>query len=183
MDNYAEFRTSGGDNILSALADQARLQLEAEARVARAEEELKAAQAALLHIREHVFPNLMDEASQISCTVAGGTKIELKEVLRASIPESGREEAHKWLVDHEAGAIIKREIKIEFGRDEEKWAKKFIADMAKRKRPLRAKIKESVHPQTLVAYLKQELEKGTDIPLKTFGASRQRFTHVTVPTK
>jgi hypothetical protein len=178
--DYSDFRAGAGDNILASIAQTAREQLEAEAKVARLEDELKSAQASLRNIQEHVLPRLMEQAEQSEVTTAEGIKVEVKEVLRGSIPEASQQQAFAWLETNNAGALIKREVTIEFGKGEEAWAAKFMADLSKRKRPVRSKAKKRVHPQTLLAFLREQLEAGNDIPLELFGVFRQRFAKITL---
>lgn len=180
-DPYADFNVPAGDNILSEIAAVAQQQLDAELKISKLEDELKSAQATLRNIQEHVLPNLMDTASQASCTTKSGLKVEVTEVLRGSIPQASEAAAFAWLEANNSGALIKRQIVVEFGKGEEAWANKFAADLAKRKRPLHSKTKRSVHPQTLQAYLREQLGAGVDIPLSIFGVFRQRFSKVTAP--
>jgi hypothetical protein len=180
-DPYAEFNVPAGDNILSQIAVEAQKQLDAEAVVARLTEDLKKAQETLRHIQEHTLPNLMDAASQRSCTTRAGVKVEVTEVLRGSIPQASEVAAFQWLEDAQSGALIKRQITIEFSKGEEAWANKFMADLARRKRPVQSKFKRAVHPQTLQAYLREQLAAGVEVPLAIFGVFRQRFSKVTAP--
>lgn len=179
--DYSEFRDAPGANILAMIAAEAVNQKRAEAEVARLEEELKKAQAELRNIKEHVIPRLMDDASQVRVTTKDGITVEVEEKLRGSIPESSAEAALSYLEEHGAGAIIKRQFIIEFGKGDEAWAKKFAADLAKRKRPLLAKTKRAVHPQTLLAYLREQLEAGEAVPLEVFGVYRQRSSKISLP--
>lgn len=180
----ADFDYSGykddevGGNLLAQLSGLAAEQKEAEAAVVRAEEELKKAKARLRDVSEHKLPELMDEIGMEEFTTKDGIKIKVGEVIRASIPATTQAQAHAWLEENGRGAIIKRNFTIEFGKGEDAWAKKFQADLAKRKKPLRSTVKQAVHPQTLQAALRELLEDGADVPLDLFGAHRQRFTRI-----
>lgn len=176
--DYSEFKDGPGDNLLARLSGLALDQKRAEAEVARLEEELKTAQARLRDIAEHQLPALMDEAEMSEFTTKDGIKISVKEVIRGSIPASNASKAFAWLEEHGHDNLIKREFKIEFGKDEEAWAKKFARDLAKRKRPLKVQLKRTVNPRTLQAFVREQLEEGVDIPLNLFGVFRQRFSKI-----
>lgn len=183
--DYSEFtgdKIEPGANMLARISGLASDQAHAAARVERLTEELKQAKETFRHISENQMPLLMEEAQVDSFTTKDGLKIEIKEAIRGSIPKATQVEAFKWLEDNGHGRLIKREFKIDFGKDDDKWADKFERDCAKRKKPLNLKRKKSVHPQTLLSFVKGQLEEGVPIPMDTFGVYRQNFAKVTVKT-
>lgn len=182
MHDYSEFKDGPGDNILAQIASKAKEQVAAEAKVARLEEQLKEAQAELRMIAEQELPALMDAAEQVKLTTKDGIEIQVAEAIRANIPEANKDKAFSWLEDNNHGRLIKREFKIEFGKDEEAWANKFERDLAKRKKPLRVSRKKAVNPQTLSAFVREQLAEGVSLPMDLLGVFRQRFTKVKVKT-
>jgi len=180
--DYSEFQQKPGDNLLAVISEMARDYKAKEQLVADLEEKLKKAQEDFKDIAERKLPALMDEARQLEVTTDDGLKIAIKEKLRGSIPKAQQDEAFKWLDDHDHGDLIKREVTISFNRDEEAWAKKFMADLQKRKKPVRFKLERSVHPSTLASFATEQLEEGVDIPLQTFGLYRQRSAQVELKT-
>lgn len=178
--DYSEFQTGPGENILAQLSATAVELKQAQAEEARLEQELKDAKARVRHLSERALPELMDAAEMSEFSTKDGIKIKVDERIRASIPAANHVNAMSWLEEHGHENLIKRQVIVEFDRDEEAWANKFQRDCEKRKKPLNAKTKKAVHPQTLAKLIKDELEKGTDVPLDTFGAFRQRFTKISV---
>lgn len=178
MHDYSEFKDGPGDNVLARISGLALDQKEAEAEVARCEEALKKAQEKLRDIAEHQLPALMDEAEVKECTTKDGIKVKIVEKIRGSIPAATAEKAFAWLEEHNHGKLIKREFKIEFSKGDEAWAKKFEADLRKRKKPLKFDIKRGVHPSTLASFVTEQLQEGVDIPLDTFGVFRQRSAKI-----
>lgn len=176
--DYGEFRDGPGDNLLGSIRAVARRLKSEEAEVARLEEALQKAKERMRHTAEHELPGLMETAGMAKFALEEGTEIVVHEVLRGSIPKSRADEAHAWLEEHNSGGLIKREVVIEFDRGEEGWAKKFLADLAKRKKPVRSQVKKNVHPQTLLAYLREKLGNGEPVPLDLFGVFRQRVAKV-----
>lgn len=169
------------EDSLRKLSDLAKRQEEAEKDVAEKTLALSKAQAKLSDISEKLIPEIMESLKLGEISTEDGLKIIIKEKLRASIAQGDpvkQAEAFKWLEDHGHGHLIKREFKIEFGKDQTKWADKFERDLAKRKKPLNAKRKQSVHPGTLSALLAEELEKGVDVPLQTFNGFQQKYSKI-----
>ena len=127
------------------------------------------------------LPDLMDELELSEFTTMGGVKLKLAENIRGSIPAATAEDAFAWLEEHGHDRLIKRTFQIEFGKDQEAWANKFERDCAQRKRQLNIKRKKGVHPQSLHAFVREQLEEGVAIPMQIFGVFRQRYVRVTLP--
>ena len=179
--DYSELKretTGSKDNILAQLAGAAMDQMNAERAVAEAEEKLALAKAELKRISEHVIPELMDAAEMQEYTTKDGQKIKVQETIRDSLPKENPEPAFRWLVEHKHDDLIKREFTIRFGKQDEAWAKKFEADLKKRKKPVAVEVKRTIHPSTLASFVKGQLEAGVDFPLDTFGVFRQRVSKV-----
>jgi hypothetical protein len=168
-------------DLLSRISALAVEQKRKEAELAALEDAVEQKKAEVRDISEFKLPGAMAEAGMATFALADGTKIEIKEAVRASIPKTNPEPAFTYLETHGAADLVKREIKISFGKGEEAWARKFLADLAKRKRPVKAENKKTVHPQTLQAYIREQLEEGVDIPLATFGAFIQKFSKIVLP--
>ncbi len=169
-----------GSNALARLAGLAHDQKLAEARVARLQQELQEAQDALMLIAERQLPELMMELRMKDFTTEDGIKIEIKESIHTSIPKAKADQAFEWLEKHGQSGMIKRKFEIAFNRDEEAWANKFRADLAKRKKPVHAKIERKVEPATLKAYVTRQLEAGVDIPQELFGVHRRKLATVEI---
>jgi len=176
--DYSDYKVEPGANVLATLSQLADEQKQAEAEVARLEEELRSAQAKLRDLAEHRLPNLMNECGMREFTTKDGIKIKVVEKIRGSIPEAHATRAFAWLEEHGHDNLIKREFKIEFGKDEEGWAKKFQADLAKRKRPLKVQLKRAVHPSTLASFVNEQLADGVDFPMEMFGVHQQRSSKI-----
>lgn len=145
--------------------------------MARLEAELTTAQTAFKQTIEHDLPTAMIAARLETWPLPGGARFDLTPIIGAGIPKDATEEAHKWLEDHGHADLIKHRIQILFGRGDESWVKKFLADCAKRKRPLDLARKDWVEPQTLGAFVREQIRnaaaEGRDaeeaIPSKIFG--------------
>lgn len=173
-----------GANLMARIEGLAQEQLDAEARVQAITVQLAEAKAALKLVAERKLPELLEEAelAHSKITTPGGLVINVKETIRGTIPKGKEEPAFEWLDENGNGNLIKRTITIDFGKDQEKWAAKFMRDCAQRKKPLNLKNKKGVNTNTMNAFIKQALADGVAIPLDVFGAYRQKFSTVKVKT-
>lgn len=182
MHDYSDYHDAPtpGSNSMARLSGLARDQKKAEAKVAELQRQLKEAQEELERIAGKELPELMQELRLKDFTTEDGVRIEVKESIHASIPKARQDDAFEWLETHGHAGLIKRKFVVSFNRDEEAWAKKFQADLGKRKKPVHSQIERKVEPQTLKAFVTRELEQGVDIPQDLFGVHRRKLTTVEV---
>lgn len=180
-DDYSAYLTPSHNNPdeMAQVAILAEEQWAAEEKVAKLEAELAAAKEALKEISEKKLPELMETLGISSYKTTSGLEVDVKEVIRAHISEENKPSAFGWLEANESGGIIKSEVVSSFGRDEIDKAKELVDYLLKQNRP--AAIKRSVHAQTLMAYVRERLAAGKDIPIDLFGVLRQRVSKVGVP--
>lgn len=166
---------ASGD-LLTRISATVREIMQARQDVKRAEETLKERQVALRTLEEHTLPELMREAGQEKLRTVDGYEVELKEKLRASISEARLAEAIMWLVSVGYGSIVKREIKLGFGKDEDQKAAQ-LYDMVV-EAGYSPTDKQTVHAMTLQASIKEMLEKGIDVPMELLGAYVQPIVDI-----
>jgi len=174
--DYSEYETEKPVVDLNVLAKLATEQKKAELDVSEAEEVLKSAKAVLKDISEHKFPELMDSLGLKIFETDDGLKIKIDEKIRASIPAAGFGLAEKWLTDNGHAGIIKNEVKMQFAAGQFERASKITKELTEL--GYEPQSKKSVHASTLASFVKTQLEEGIDIPMKTFGAFKQRSTKV-----
>ena len=168
---------SGGE--LSRLNSLAERQAEAEADLERIEAELSSARKKLTHLSEVLIPAAMDEVNLSEFATSSGLKIIIAETIRASIPKARSEEAFQWLREHGQASLIKRSIVILYGKGEDEKASEALGKL--HKLGLDAEESVQVHPQTLAAFVREQLQEGADIPLELLGVFRQRASKIEVP--
>ena len=139
-----------------------------EADVAALEEKLKDAKKALLRLTDEELPLLMTELGVSSFKLSDGSQVEIKKTYGASIPVNSREEAFEWLRSNGHGDMVKNVVSVGFGMGEDSMAAEF-KDLAMSK-GLHPDQKESVHPSTLRAFVKDRVEEGAEFPMELFGA-------------
>ena len=77
-----------------------------------------------------------------------------------------REAAYKWLREQGLGDIIKNDVTVSFGRNEDNKAADY-ANLAQ-SHGYQPTQKLKVEPMTLKAMVRERIEKGLDLPMDTF---------------
>jgi len=168
---------------LGAVADMAQRMVNLEAEIERMEELLKQKKQDLKVLAENDLPDLMQELNIRSFELNDGSKVDVKDVIQASIPSQGaidrakeesvrtellllQQQCFEWLRANGGGDLIKSAVEVQFGRDEDEAANAFTA--ALRDQHLNYKRATSVHPQTLNSFMKERLTEGRDVPMELF---------------
>ena len=141
------------------------------------EDYLKKLKSEMNYISGEVIPNMMQEMNLKTMKLADGSAIEVKPVDGASITEAKKEEAFKWLRDNDLGNIIKNEVTVSFGRNEDNKASDY-ASLAK-ERGFEPVQKLKVEPMTLKALVRERIEKGDDMPTELFNVFAGNRTKLT----
>lgn len=150
---------------LSTLCQQLRIaEAEGLALAAKAAEKLKEIQ----RLTEEDIPALMQELQLQKIVLESGETITVGLEVYASIPAANKEEAFQWLVLNNHGGLIKTDLSLAFGREELDKAKALAAELAEK--GLEPVIDQSVHANTLKAFIKEQLKEGKEVPLALFGA-------------
>ena len=161
-----EFSTVKDDD-LSKVASLVRQQLQLELAVLEIEENLKRTKRNLEEISGQLLPAALGEYGLSELTMADGSKLSVQTVISASISKERQPDAHDWLRDHGHGDLIKNTVSVTFGRGQDETAKDIVRVL--QSNGLDPEQKEAVHPSTLKAFVKEQIEKGSEIPSETFG--------------
>lgn len=174
---------------LANIATLARRYTDLEKEIEDLEAKLKAKKAEWESLRGNALPLAMTEVGMKKFELVGGGKVVLHSNYVGAITEANKPLAHAWLEKSGNGSIIKHLITIIFDKGEEAWAKKFMRDMAARKKPLRYERKDSVHPQTLGKFIRESIANAKaeglppegQIPFDLLGVFELRYAEVEQP--
>lgn len=148
--------------------------LSAEKSVTEAERKLKEAKEVARALREESLPSAMQELGLSAFSLDSGEKVSIKQDVFVSISQEKREEALAWLEAHGFGGLIKSDVELHFGKAELKKMESAVELLESG--GFDPEVSRSVHPMTLKAFVREQLEAGTaDFPLELFGA-RPVFT-------
>ena len=129
--------------------------------------ELKELENQFRQISESSLPEALQSANLSEIVLRDGTKLSVSPFYKGHISEKNRPAALDWLMQNGHGGLIKNEISLKFGRDEDERAQDTIASL--QQRGLSPSVKQGVHAQTLNAFVKEQLTNGKDLPSEIFG--------------
>ena len=153
------------DNIQS-LADQVERLEKMNRGIEKTEESLKEQKKQKDHVSMEVIPTLMSEMGLAELKLIDGSMVTVKPNYSASITVANREAAFNWLRNNGLGDIIKNEISVSFGRNEDNKAADY-ATLAQ-ERGFQPTQKLKVEPMTLKALVRERIEAGKEMPTELF---------------
>ena len=163
------------DNIQS-LADQVEALEFVIRNIEGAEENLKDLKKKRDHISGEVIPTMMSEMGLAELKLHDGSHLKVSTTYRATITEANKETAFNWLRNNGLGDIIKNEISVSFGRNEDNTAADY-AELAKGQ-GFQPTQKMKVEPMTLKALVRERIEAGKEMPTEIFGIFSENKTTI-----
>ena len=151
---------------LQTLADQVEKLNSLQQRIELQEDNLKNTKKEFDHLSGEVIPTMMAEMGLSHLKLMDGSSVDVKPNYSASISIANREKAFTWLRENGLGDIIKNEISVSFGRNEDNKAADYAALAEERGFQPTQKLK--VEPMTLKALVRERLEAGKSMPTEIF---------------
>ena len=145
------------------LAEELRTQ---QAHVAELESQLAQSKVDVRRLEQEDLPLLMTELGLSQIKLADGAQVTVVADCTAGLTEATRASALAWLMEHGFAGLIKTEVTCAFGRGEHDAASTLANELAAR--ALNPALEETVHPQTLKAFVKEQLAVGAPVPLDLF---------------
>ena len=155
------------DGELSIVSSLANKQLQLATEVAELEANLKAKKEELRLTSEQELPDAMQAAGLTQIKLNSGENISINEFYNAHISKANQEKAYEWLMQNGHEGLIKNEVLLKFGREESLVVDETVS--ALQARGLSPQVRQSVHPSTLKAFVKEQFTSGNDIPTEPFG--------------
>ena len=138
------------------------------------------------------LPDLMQELNLKNFTLNNGAKVLVDDVLSGSIPsassilrakgedkmekEMRQEQCFDWLRANGGSDLIKSNVEVQFGRDEDQLCNDFTKELQDKIYTLQEE-QVGVHPATLNSFLKEKIESGKmflEIPLNCLKVAKPR---------
>ena len=177
--NFEEDRKEslGAVNEAKELSDQVVKLRSLEDEIAAEEKKIKELKRQSELLSGEVIPTMMQEMNISTLKLADGSAVEVKPIYGASIPKDKQEGAFKWLRDNGLGDLIKNQIIVAFGRNEDNKAMAY-ATLAQGQgyEPVQ---KLKVEPMTLKALVRERLESGKEMPTELFNVFAGNQTKIT----
>ncbi len=156
------------DNSLASVADLAKEAIAIEDDIKDLETTLAEKKEALRKLTDERIPDVLREIGMAQFKMTDGSIIDVKPFYSASIPADRRGEAYEWLRSHGYEDIIKNTVSVQFGKGEDDAAGELINSI--RQQGLLPEQAEKIESQTLKAWVREMVEKGTEFPTELFGA-------------
>lgn len=146
--------------LVDALKQAEEAEVKAEAALAEAKDRRR-------RLEELTIPEHMASLGQTECVLTDGRKVKVETKIHASISEAKKDEAFAWLRDNGHEGLIKREIKVQFGKGQDNIAGDVLAEL--KERGLAPESKETVPANSLAAWVREKNKEGAVLPLDTLG--------------
>jgi hypothetical protein len=141
------------------------------------EEKLASKKAEADKLSQQVIPEIMESMNLKTMKLKDGSAIEVKEIYSATIPVAKKGGAYNWLRENGHGDLIKNEIIVSFGRNEDNKAREY-ANLAE-SNGFQPEQKLKVEPMTLKALYRELVEKNKDLPSEHFNLFKGNKTKIT----
>ena len=128
-----------------------------------------------------VIPDMMNAMNLKTMKLKDGSEIEISNKFFANALAAKRAEAYQWLRENGLGNIVKNEITVRFGKDEDNKAQQY-ATLA-RGQGYEPEQKVSVHAGTLRVALEDLHTRGGQIPSEYFSTFAGYQTKITNKSK
>ena len=155
-------RTENIDKLADKIKQLEGMQHELEIR----EDALKEHKKQIENLSGEVIPTMMSEMGLSQLKLADGSSVDVKPHYSATITQANKEAAFNWLRNNGLGDIIKNEISVSFGRNEDNKAADYAA--LAQERGFQPTQKMKVEPMTLKALVRERTEAGKDMPTELF---------------
>jgi hypothetical protein len=161
---------------IQSLADQVSMLEGLHKRIETSEGNLKDLKKEYQRISGEVIPTMMSEMGLAELKLSDGSHLKVSTSYRATITEANKEAAFNWLRNNGLGDIIKNEISVSFGRNEDNKAASY-AELA-RGQGFQPTQKMKVEPMTLKALVRERIEAGKEMPTEIFGVFSENKTTI-----
>jgi hypothetical protein len=161
---------------IQSLADQVERLEGVDSEIEDTESRLKLLKKKRDHISGDIIPTMMSEMGLAELKLHDGSHLKVSTSYRATITEANKEAAFNWLRNNGLGDIIKNEISVSFGRNEDNKAADY-AELAK-SNGFQPTQKLKVEPMTLKALVRERIEAGKEMPTEIFGVFSENKTTI-----
>jgi hypothetical protein len=151
---------------INQLADKIKELQSQQEQLQQQEDAIKQKKKEIEHLSGEVIPTMLSEMGLSFLKLADGSSVEVKTNYSATITQAKKEEAFNWLRENGLGDIIKNEISVSFGRNEDNKAADY-ANLAKGQ-GFEPQQKLKVEPMTLKALVRERIEAGKEMPTELF---------------
>lgn len=166
-DAEATAKATPSDGDLKRAADLAARQVSLAQDIESTEELLAGLKREHEEVSTRLLPDLLLGLGLSEIRLATGGRLKVEKQVYASIKGEARPAAIAWLETHKFGDLVKYKVEVDVGKG--KSAERDMVVESMTKLGYLTRDKTDVHPQTLKAFVAEQLEAGTDLPQDLFG--------------
>jgi hypothetical protein len=167
VDFFEEADTGTGlERFKAEITNIAREHRQIEGEISALQDQIKELTSRKVEIETRKLPGLLQQAGVKEITTLEGLKVSTKFVV-GSIPAESKEQAYEWMDSHGHSDIIKRNLALQFQKGDTAQAEKAREALAQM--GFDPTIKLDIHPQTFMAFAREQISKGTMLPLDQWG--------------
>lgn len=155
------------DEQLSSIGGLAKRAKLLEKEIEEIESVVKERKEQLSKLLEDTIPAALSELGMKSFKMEDGSSIEVKPFYSATIKDANRAAAYEWLREHNFDDIIKNTVSVRFGRGEDELCDGLLNLLREKNYPVEQA--QKIEPQTLKAFVREQIERGSELPMEMFG--------------
>lgn len=167
------------DESLSSLKKLIDMQLARESDITLLEKKLDELKEQHRKLSQETIPDKMQELGLSELRTDQGFMVRVQKFYSAKIPDEYRDKAVAWLRQTGNDGIIKTALSMAFGKGEDREVQR-VSKLLKRA-GIEFEAKQSIHPQTLKAFVREMVESGKQISHQMFGIYIGNVTKIEVP--
>lgn len=166
------------EELTKKLSDLAEQRVSIEDHITSLEEELEKTKESL-KLNETLIVSLLGTIEG-KLKLPNGKTLEIASKLRGSINKERQIQAYQWLENNGHSNLMKRELNIEFSREQAELAKQVREYLAKADfgQPIQVELNKSVHHSTLTAFVNKFYAQGNQLPEEFFSVYTQKMIKV-----
>jgi hypothetical protein len=152
---------------MKLLADAVQKLSKVQAQIAQAEQAMAALKETEKTLATKTIPDMFDELGMKKFSLTNGTEVSVDTGFASNISSDHQLEAFAWLSANGHDGLIKHDLTVKLKRNEQE----LYDDIKKDLQILGADFndKEYIHPQSLKAFVNEQMNNGSDIPQDVFG--------------
>ena len=128
-------------------------------------------------LSEYAIPSLMQSSGISMIKLEDGTEVKVSPYYYAKISEDKKEAAFAWLREKGFGDLIKNNISLDFGMNQDSEANNVVAQL--KAKGYNVFQSTTVHSGTLKAFVKEQITEGKGLPEDLFGIYTATKTKLT----
>lgn len=157
---------TGSERFKAAVTNLARECRQIEGEIATLQNQIKELAARKTEIETRKLPDALHQAGVNELTTIDGLKVSIKFIV-GTIPAEMKDTAYAYLDSHGQSGIIKRNLALQFSKGDTAQAEK--AKEALKEMGFEPTIKLDIHPQTWMAFAREQIQNGKMLPLDQWG--------------